>query len=144
MTKMNPVIKIFNDGTWGERVSLSLDSYNTYPLSMTHAGVRLFHDYGEGKGIAVGKNDKPKVFRGSCQDFDNLPLVSSVVYNGIKIDCESDGDVAQIVAHNNHGSKNWLLKVTREGIYRYCFIDLVLLGKLDWPYDSERRLQILR
>lgn len=139
--KMEARIRVLTCGGFDDRVSLSVDNFNTYILSMTHSGVRLFYS---GEGVATGDNDKPKVFRGNCQDFDDLPVVSSVVYNGIKVDCESDGGVAQIVAYDSHGCKSWLLKVTREGIYRYRFINLVLLDTLDWPYDSERRLQILR
>ena len=143
---LKPVLKQFGGASWGERVSLSLDGCYSWTLSLTEKGVRLFSGKANDAYFSElnGVSGRPRVYRGNMQNFPNHPVVSSVVYKDVTINLESDGGVFVITAGDSFGDKNWLLMLTPDGIFRYRFILSGLLAKLGWPYDSERRLQILR
>lgn len=140
---MKPYLKYYSgeQNPKGKRVSLSLDGGNHYVLSLTEKGVYLWSTY---YGIDLGANNKPKVFRGSCQNFPEFKVASKACKDGITIYCESDGKTAILVAYDEVGNRNYLLKVTPEGIYRYPWISKSLLDALGFPYDSKHRLPILR
>lgn len=128
------------DGSIGDRLSLEID--DNYVLSLTENGVRLFMYL---HNISMDSNAMPKVFRGECDDWDDLPIVSTQEKNGIKVDIESDGESIIIAAYNDKTcGRNWLLKITPQGIYRYSHIDYSIAEALGLPLDDKRRLQILR
>lgn len=145
---LKPVLKQFDihsdSSAWGSRVSLSMDGCHTWALSMTEKGVRLLSLPDGGFFSVLTDSCRPRVYRGSIEDFPTYPIVSSVTHKGIKIDLMFNGKKAVIAADSSEFDENWLLMLTPDGIFRYQFISIAMLHCLGWPYDSERRLQILR
>lgn len=138
--KINPVLRCYDSGDYGDRISLSLDGGHSWTLSLTPTGVRRFLGCSANKKYFTAlDHGLPRVFKGSVDTYEDWLVIHSVDYHGVDVQCATDGESVIIATPNN-----WLLKVTPDGIFRYRYIGLGQLEKLGWPSDDQQRLLVLR
>lgn len=142
--KYQPLLRAFEDCSYGPRVSLSLDAWDCYVLSFTDFGIHLFKTY-KPRGVALNDDGRARVFKGSCDRFGHDPVVSEVEFRGVFIQARQSEDQAVEITTSTEsklGPSNHALLVTPSGIYRYSYVDDA--KKLLWPTDDKGRLLVLR
>lgn len=142
--KYQPLLRAFEDGSYGPRVSLSLDAGDCYVLSFTDFGIHLFKTY-KPRGVALSGKNRARVFKGDTTHYQYAPIVSEVEFRGVFIQARQSEDQAVEITTSTEsklGPSNHALLVTPSGIYRYSYVNDA--KKLLWPTDDKGRLLVLR